>query len=28
MFDHISNGYLADPNEGLDTFGIRYGYLF
>jgi hypothetical protein len=28
MFDHISNAYLADPNEGLDTFGIRYGYLF
>lgn len=28
MFDHISNGYLADPNEGLDTLGIRYGILF
>lgn len=28
MFDHISNGYTADPNEGLDTVGIRYGYLF
>lgn len=28
MFDHISNGYLADPNEGLDTLGIRYGYRF
>lgn len=28
MFDHMSNGYLADPNEGLDTLGIRYGYLF
>ena len=28
MFDHISNGYLADPNDGLDTLGIRYGYLF
>jgi lipid A 3-O-deacylase len=28
MFDHISNGYTADPNEGLDTLGIRYGYLF
>jgi len=27
-FDHISNGYLADPNEGLDTLGIRYGYRF
>lgn len=28
MFDHISNGYTADPNQGLDTLGIRYGYLF
>ncbi len=28
MFDHCSNGYLADPNEGLDTLGIRYGYRF
>lgn len=28
MFDHVSNGYTADPNEGLDTLGIRYGYLF
>jgi len=28
MIDHISNGYTADPNEGLDTVGIRYGYLF
>ena len=28
MFDHISNGYLADPNDGLDTLGFRYGYLF
>ena len=28
MFDHISNGYLADPNDGLDTLGLRYGYLF
>ena len=28
LFDHISNGYIADPNEGLDTVGIRYGYLF
>ncbi len=28
MFDHISNGYTVDPNEGLDTVGIRYGYLF
>ena len=28
MFDHISNAYLADPNEGLDTLGLRYGYRF
>lgn len=28
MFDHISNAYLAAPNEGLDTLGLRYGYRF
>lgn len=28
MFDHISNAYLASPNEGLDTLGVRYGYQF
>ena len=28
LFDHISNGYLAEPNEGLDTLGIRYGWRF
>ncbi len=28
LFDHISNAYLADPNEGLDTLGIRYGWRF
>lgn len=28
MFDHISNAYLARPNEGLDTIGVRYGYQF
>jgi lipid A 3-O-deacylase len=28
MFDHISNGYLATPNEGLDTIGLRYGFQF
>ena len=29
-FDHISNGNLwgEDANEGLDTFGIFYGYRF
>ena len=28
MFDHVSNAGLASSNEGLDTIGIRYGYLF
>jgi lipid A 3-O-deacylase len=28
MFDHVSNAYLADPNEGLDTIGLRYTYRF
>lgn len=28
LFDHISNAYLADLNEGLDTLGVRYGYQF
>ncbi len=27
-FDHISNAYLIDPNEGLDTLGVRFGYRF
>ena len=26
--DHISNGYLCDPNPGLDTLGLRWGYRF
>lgn len=28
LFDHVSNAYLADPNEGLDTIGLRYSYRF
>jgi hypothetical protein len=28
MFDHVSNAYLAHPNEGLDTIGLRYSYRF
>jgi len=28
LLDHVSNGYLIDPNEGLDTLGVRYGYQF
>jgi len=27
-FAHISNAYLASPNEGLDTLGVRYGFRF
>jgi len=27
-FDHISNAYLNDYNEGLDTLGVRFGYRF
>ncbi|CAA6604016.1 Lipid A 3-O-deacylase-related protein [Rhodospirillaceae bacterium LM-1] len=27
-FDHVSNGFLASPNEGMDTLGVRYGYKF
>jgi lipid A 3-O-deacylase len=28
MFDHMSNAYLANPNEGMDTVGVRYGFQF
>jgi lipid A 3-O-deacylase len=28
FFDHVSNAWLADPNEGMDTLGIRYGIRF
>ncbi|MEG3641606.1 acyloxyacyl hydrolase [Magnetococcus sp. PR-3] len=28
MVDHISNAYLADENEGLDTIGLRIGHRF
>ena len=27
-YEHISNGYLASPNEGLDNAGMRLGYRF
>ena len=27
-FDHISNAYLASPNEGMDTIGLLIGYRF
>lgn len=28
LFEHISNGYLAHPNEGLDSLGLRYSVSF
>ena len=28
LFVHVSNAYLADPNEGLDALGLRYTYWF
>ncbi len=27
-FDHVSNGYLTSPNDGMDTLGVFYGYRF
>jgi hypothetical protein len=27
-FDHISNAYMASPNEGLDSLGLFYAYRF
>jgi lipid A 3-O-deacylase len=27
-FEHISNAYTQDENEGLDRLGVRYGYRF
>lgn len=27
-FEHMSNAYTVDPNEGLDRLGVRYGYRF
>jgi hypothetical protein len=27
-FDHVSNAWLADPNEGMDTLGLRLSYRF
>lgn len=28
FFDHVSNAFLADHNEGMDTLGGRLGYRF
>jgi lipid A 3-O-deacylase len=27
-FEHMSNAFLFDSNEGLDSIGVRYGYKF
>lgn len=27
-FDHVSNAYLAQPNEGMDTLALVYAYRF
>jgi lipid A 3-O-deacylase len=27
-FEHTSNAFIVEPNEGLDRLGIRYGYRF
>ena len=27
-FEHVSNAYLVDPNEGVDNLGVRFGYRF
>lgn len=28
QFEHVSNAYLANPNEGMDNAGLRLGYRF
>jgi lipid A 3-O-deacylase len=28
FLDHISNGNICDKNEGLENWGVRYGYRF
>jgi lipid A 3-O-deacylase len=28
QFEHMSNAYLANENEGMDNFGLRLGYRF
>jgi len=28
QFEHVSNAYLVNPNEGMDNAGIRLGYRF
>ncbi|MBF0246458.1 MAG: acyloxyacyl hydrolase [Alphaproteobacteria bacterium] len=28
FFDHVSNAWMASPNEGMDTLGLRFGIKF
>lgn len=28
LFDHVSNGRLAYPNNGLEKLGIQFGYTY
>ena len=28
FLDHVSNANICDKNEGLENFGVRYGYRF
>lgn len=28
QFEHMSNAYIANPNEGMDNVGVRLGYRF
>lgn len=28
QYEHMSNAYLANPNEGMDNVGMRLGYRF
>lgn len=28
LFDHVSNGRLAYPNNGLEKLGVQFGYTY
>jgi len=28
QYEHMSNAYISDPNEGMDNLGVRLGYRF
>lgn len=28
LFEHVSNGYTANVNEGMDSLGLRFGWSF